>query len=57
VQELLRHANVSTTMNLYAQAFTEDARAAQGRVIDLVRMQPNLAAIELQEAPKNLIVQ
>ena len=37
VQELCRHANPSTTMGLYAQAFTADARRAQGKVVEMVR--------------------
>ncbi len=37
VQELCRHANPGTTMGLYAQAFTADARRAQGKVVEMVR--------------------
>ena len=37
VQELCRHANPSTTMALYAQAFSADARRAQGKVVEMVR--------------------
>jgi integrase len=40
VQELLRHANVTTTMNLYAQAFSERARQAQNNVIEMVKKSP-----------------
>ncbi len=36
VQELMRHANSSVTLNLYAQAITETKRAAQGKVARLV---------------------
>lgn len=36
VQELLRHANSSVTMNLYAQAVTDIKRNAQSRVARLV---------------------
>lgn len=35
VQELLRHSNISTTMNIYAQAMPESKRLAQGKVIDM----------------------
>jgi integrase len=43
VQELLRHSNFSTTMNLYAQAVTGHGRRAQGRVIDNVkRVHPDM---------------
>ncbi len=36
VQELLRHANSSVTMNLYAQAATDIQRSAQSKVARLV---------------------
>jgi integrase len=36
VQELLRHANASVTMNLYAQAVTDIKRSAQSKVARLV---------------------
>jgi site-specific recombinase XerD len=36
VQELLRHANSSVTMNLYAQAVTDIKRSAQSKVARLV---------------------
>lgn len=35
VQELLRHSNISTTMDIYAQAMPESKRLAQGKVIDM----------------------
>jgi len=37
VQELLRHANSSVTMNLYAQAVTSAKRQAQSKVIAMIR--------------------
>ena len=49
VQELLRHSNISTTMNLCAQAFTKDAREAQRNVIDIVRNAP-IEALPVAEA-------
>ena len=36
VQELLRHANSSVTMNIYAQAVTDIKRSAQSKVARLV---------------------
>jgi len=36
----MRHANPNTTMALYAQAFSEDARQAQGKVVEMVRRAP-----------------
>ena len=53
VQELLRHSNISTTMDLYAQAFSEDAREAQSHVIDMVRNAP----LSAQKPAVSLIVQ
>jgi len=36
VQELMRHANSSVTLNLYAQAVTDIKRTAQNKVARLV---------------------
>ncbi len=36
VQELLRHANSLVTMNLYAQAITQNKRNAQSRIVMMV---------------------
>lgn len=36
VQELLRHANSLVTMNLYAQAITQNKRDAQSRIVSMV---------------------
>jgi len=36
VQELMRHANSSVTLNLYAQAVTDIKRSAQSKVACLV---------------------
>jgi site-specific recombinase XerD len=36
VQELLRHANISITMNVYAQAVTDIKRTAQSKIARLV---------------------
>ncbi len=36
----MRHSNITTTMNLYAQAFSDDAREAQTKIIELVRTAP-----------------
>jgi len=36
VQELLRHASISVTMNVYAQAVTDKKRAAQNSVVEMV---------------------
>ena len=36
VQELMRHANISTTMNIYTTALTPAKREAQSRVVDVL---------------------
>lgn len=36
MQELLRHANSLVTMNLYAQAITQNKRDAQSRIVTMV---------------------
>jgi integrase len=36
VQELMRHANISTTMNIYTRALTPAKREAQSRVVDVL---------------------
>jgi integrase len=36
VQELMLHANISTTMNIYAKALTPAKREAQSRVVDVL---------------------
>ncbi|HEX3322060.1 MAG TPA: tyrosine-type recombinase/integrase, partial [Terriglobales bacterium] len=35
-QELLRHANIQTTMNIYTQAVSDDKRAANRKVVEMV---------------------
>jgi integrase len=37
VQELLRHANANTTLNLYSQGVSKNLRKAQSKVIQMVR--------------------
>jgi integrase len=36
VQELMRHANIATTMNIYTRALTPAKRQAQSRVVDVL---------------------
>lgn len=36
VQELMRHANITTTMNIYTRALTPAKRQAQSRVVDVL---------------------
>jgi len=36
VQELMRHANITTTMNIYTRALTPAKREAQSRVVDVL---------------------
>jgi hypothetical protein len=35
-QELLRHANIQTTMNIYTQAVPDQKRAANSKVVEMV---------------------
>ena len=35
-QDLMRHADIRTTMNLYTQAISEQKRQAQGRIVEMV---------------------
>jgi len=37
VQELMRQANISTTMNIYTKALISAKREAQSRVVDVLR--------------------
>jgi len=46
VQELMRHANVSTTMNVYTKALTPAKREAQSRVVDVLLDRPRNALKE-----------
>jgi integrase len=43
VQELMRHANFQTTMNLYTRAITTATRGAQSRVVDVLMDRPEAA--------------
>ena len=40
VQELLRHATAKTTLHTYTQALTPQKRAAQSKVVSMIRPQP-----------------
>ena len=40
VQELMRHANFQTTMNVYTRAITTAKRDAQSRVVDVLMDRP-----------------
>ncbi|MFP5249400.1 MAG: tyrosine-type recombinase/integrase [Acidobacteriota bacterium] len=44
VQELMRHANVTTTMNVYTKALTPAKREAQSRVVDVLLDRSRVAA-------------
>jgi len=36
VQELMRHANITTTMNIYTRALTPSKRRAQSKAVDVL---------------------
>ena len=40
VQELLRHASIKVTMDVYTQAVTSEKRKAQSRVVELIAPRP-----------------
>lgn len=48
VQDSLRHANARITMELYAQALTQDKHTAQTKVVQMMlpKDTPPLAAVE-----------
>jgi integrase len=57
VQELMRHAKISTTMEVYAQAGMEKKRAAQRRAVDvLMDRKPKNAADEEDNLESSQIV-
>jgi hypothetical protein len=35
-QELMRHASIQTTMNIYGQAMSSSKREANGKVVEMV---------------------
>jgi site-specific recombinase XerD len=45
VQNLLRHSNVKTTLQLYAHSVTEDRLAAQGQVLAAILQRPATSAV------------
>jgi integrase len=45
VQNLLRHSNVKTTLQLYAHSVTDDRLAAQGQMLAAILQQPATSAI------------
>jgi integrase len=52
VQELMRHANISTTMNIYTKALTPAKREAQSRVVDvLMDRSRNVVESAAEDAP------
>ena len=36
MQELMRHANITTTMNIYTRALTPAKRKAQSKAVDVL---------------------
>ncbi len=42
-QELLRHANIQTTMNIYTQAVSDQKRAANSKVVEMVLSSAKIA--------------
>ena len=52
-QELMRHASIQTTMNVYGRAMTETKRLANSQVVGLV-FGPNSQEPASSEAPTTL---
>ncbi|MGB2635151.1 MAG: site-specific integrase [Candidatus Acidiferrum sp.] len=50
VQELCRHASPGITLGLYAQAFSEDARRAQNKLVEMVCRAPLLPPVQAASA-------
>jgi integrase len=50
VQELMRHANFQTTMNVYTRAITTEKRDAQSRVVDVLMDRPEAAKERREKA-------
>ena len=49
VQELLRHASTKVTLDVYAQALTPAKRAAQRKVVEMIRREsPCTASVPRQ---------
>ncbi|HKV79252.1 MAG TPA: hypothetical protein VJP02_13985 [Candidatus Sulfotelmatobacter sp.] len=42
MQTLLRHADVSTTLQLYTQGSIENGLAAQGEMLDAIGLRPEM---------------
>ncbi len=45
-KELMRHASIQTTMNIYGKAMTESKRQAHGKVVEMV-----LKPMKIREIP------
>ena len=56
VQELMRHANISVTLNVYAQAITQTKRDAQSRVVSLLLDKNDEKTGSEQESVKSCIL-
>ena len=50
-QELMRHADIRTTMNLYTQANSDQKRQAQGRIVQMVLVNESEACSPMLPRP------
>ena len=50
VQELLRHASAKTTMDVYTKALTPQKRAAQNKLVSMIREQPVSSMYRVEDA-------
>lgn len=53
-RELMRHASIQTTMNVYGRAMTDSKRQAHNNVVQMV-LQVETAAPAIEEKPKSLV--
>jgi integrase len=55
VQELLRHATAKTTLDTYTQALTPQKRAAQSKVVNMIRPQPTCTVVVPRVSDENRV--
>jgi integrase len=54
-KELMRHASIQTTMNIYGKAMTDSKRQAHSKVVEMVLNGKKPNAVASQEATKTAI--
>ena len=54
-QQLMRHASIQTTMNVYGQAMPEGKRQANSKVVEMVLSAPRPADVETDSAARRTL--